>query len=286
MAEISSAQVMKLRTISGQGMMDCKKALGEANGDIDKAVEILRKKGLATMAKRAERDTKEGKVVCVTAEGGKTIAMATLCCETDFVANSEDFKAVAAKVGDYALSCKADSGAQELMDSFTGGKKLSEVITDLVSKTGEKTQICDYARFTVQGTGMIGYYVHFNNKVGTMVEVETSTPAVAEAVKSIVNDICMHIAALKPMGLDETSISQETIAKEREIAAEQVKNKPANIVDKIVDGKIKKFFQDNCLVLQPFVKDNTKTVAGILSETAKKAGGTATIKRFVRFEIG
>jgi elongation factor Ts len=284
--EISAALVMKLRAMSGQGMMDCKKALAEAKGSLDEAMAILRKKGLATLAKRAERDTKEGKVVCQINGEGKVVAMATLCCETDFVANSEDFKAAAAVLGDYAIACPSDSGADALMGTFLSGKKFSDIITEAVSKTGEKIQVCDYARYTLGGTGLIGSYIHFNSKVGTMLEVETSSSAVAEAIGQVVSEIAMHIAAIKPMALDRNGIDAAVIAKEREIAAALVKNKPANIIEKIVDGKINKFFADNCLLEQPFVKDDTKSVKQALDEAAKKAGGQARIKRFVRFEIG
>ena len=284
--EISAALVMKLRQMSGQGMMDCKKAIAEAKGDLDEAMAILRKKGLATLAKRAERDTKEGKVICRTNGEGKIVAMAALGCETDFVANSEDFKAAAAVLGDYALACAADNGAENLMDTFLNGKKFSQIVTDTVSKTGEKMQVCDYARYALSGDGLIGTYIHFNNKVGTMLEVETSNVAVAEAVKTVVSEIAMHIAAIKPIALDRTSVDPALIAKEREIAADQVKNKPANIIDKIVDGKINKFLSDICLLEQPFVKDDSKSVRQALDDAAKKAGGQAKIKRFVRFEIG
>ena len=284
--EISAASVMKLRKMSGQGMMDCKKAIAEAKGDLDEAMAILRKKGLATLAKRAERDTKEGKIICQASGDGKIVAMAALGCETDFVANSEDFKAAAAVLGDYALACAADSGADNLMDTFLNGKKFSQIITDTVSKTGEKMQVCDYARYARGGDGLIGTYIHFNNKVGTMLEVETSNAAVAEALKTVVSEIAMHIAAIKPMALDRTGIDPALIAKEREIAADQVKNKPANIIEKIVDGKINKFLSDICLLEQPFVKDDSKSVKQALDDAAKKAGGQAKIKRFVRFEIG
>jgi elongation factor Ts len=284
--EISAALVMNLRKMSGQGMMDCKKALAEANGDLDEAMAILRKKGLATLAKRAERDTKEGKVICTTDGKGTIVAMATLCCETDFVAGSDDFKAAAAVLGDYAMACAADSGADNLMETSLNGKKFSQIITDTVSKLGEKMQVCDYARYALGGDGLIGTYIHFNNKVGTMLEVETSNAAAAEAVKTVVSEIAMHIAAIKPMALDRTNIDPALIAKERDFAADQVKNKPANLIEKIVDGKINKFLADNCLIEQPFVKDDSKSVKQVLDDAAKKAGGQAKIKRFVRFEIG
>ncbi len=286
MAEISAAAVMKLRKMSGQGMMDCKKALMETNGDLDAAMEMLRKKGLATLEKRAGRDTSEGRVLCTGSDDGKTVTMVSLCCETDFVAKSDDFIEAADKLMECALKAPAEEGGQVLMDVELDGKKFSDYLTDLVSKTGEKTEVGDYVRYTVAGSGVVGAYVHFNNKVGAMVEVETGTDAVADAVKTVANEICMHIAAMNPASLDQDSFDPAVIEKERAIAAEQVKNKPANIIDKIVDGKIAKFLKDNCLVEQPFVKDDSKTVGQALADAAKSAGGEAKIKKFVRIEIG
>ena len=288
MADISAALVMKLRKMSGQGMMDCKAALAETAGELDEAMTLLRKKGLATMEKRAGRETSEGKVVCSAQKDGKLAAMATLCCETDFMAKSDDFNAVTEILGKCILSCDADNGVENLTETEIDGKKFSEIITEAVSKTGEKTELGDYARFKIGGAGLIGTYVHFNGKIGAMVEIETSDDSVAAdgAMKQLATDICMHIAAIKPIGLDESSIDAKVIEKEKAIAADQVKNKPANIIDKIVEGKMKKFFADNCLVAQAFVKEEKKTVAEVLAKTAKDAGGTATIKQFVRFEIG
>jgi elongation factor Ts len=286
MAEISASVVMKLRKLSGQGMMDCKKALEDAEGDMDKALDMLRKKGLATLAKRADKETSEGRIVRAVSPDGKAVALATLCCETDFVANNDDFKAACETLAQCALTVAAETGAEALMDCLVGGKKFSELMTELVSKTGEKTQVGDYLRYKLSGPGIIGNYVHFNSKVGTMLEIEASSDAVAGALKTIANEIAMHITAINPVGLDRESVDPAVVAREREIAADQVKDKPANMVDKIVDGKMAKFFKDNCLVDQPFVKDDTKTVSEALTAVAKAAGGTAKIKRFVRFEIG
>jgi elongation factor Ts len=288
MVEISSAVVVKLRKLSGQGMMDCKKALEEANGDMDKAVEILRKKGLATMAKRSDRETTQGLVVSKTSADGKTAVMATLCCETDFVARTEDFVATAKKLCDYGLACAADEGIDKLNETVVGGRKLADVITELVSKTGEKTQAGDYARFSFKGSGLISIYIHFNNKVGTMVQLETSDDKVASSpqVKTVAADVAMHITATKPLALDKDGIDPKVVEQERVIYADQVKNKPAAILDKIVDGKMAKFYADTCLLLQPFVKDDSKTVAQVVAEAAKQGGGTAKIVRFVRFEVG
>ena len=288
MSEISASTVMKLRKMSGQGMMDCKKALIEADGDVDKAVEVLRKKGLATLAKRAERQTCEGLLVCKTTDNGKTAAMATLCCETDFVAKSDDFATAAGKLADYAMACTADEGAENILETAIDGKKFSDIITEIVSKTGEKTLVGDFVRFRLDGPGLIGTYVHFNKKVGTMLQIETSDEKVAASdnLRQTAVDIAMHITAARPIALDKDSLDTETIETEKEIYAEQVKNKPANIVEKIVDGKLKKFFAENCLLEQRFVKDDSKTIAQLLAEAGKQAGGEAKIKRFARFEVG
>jgi elongation factor Ts len=286
MAEISATLVMELRKISGQGMMDCKKALQESEGNIDEAMNILRKKGLATLAKRAGRETSEGRVVSKSSDDGKTATMATLCCETDFVAKSDDFIATAKLLADYALACPADEGADNLLESTIDGKKFSEVLTATVSKTGEKTQVGDYAKYKLDGPGIISTYIHFNEKVGTMVQIETSDEKTANALKQTASDIAMHITATKPLALDKDQIDAEMIERERAIFAEQVKNKPANIIDKIVEGKMQKFYAENCLLQQPFVKDDSKSVEKFLAEAAKQAGGQAKIERFVRFEVG
>ena len=288
MAEISAATVMKLRKMSGQGMMDCKKALQEADGNIEQAMDTLRKKGLATLAKRAERETTEGLVVSRSSQEGKTSVLATLCCETDFVAKSDDFVAMAQKLTDYAMVCPADQGAENILESLVDGKKFSDILTETVSKTGEKTQVGDYAKYQLDGPGLISTYIHFNDKVGTMVQIETSDDnvAAADVLKQTASDIAMHITATKPMALDKDEIDSETIEREKSIFAEQVKNKPANIIEKIVEGKMRKFFAENCLLDQPFVKDDSKSVAQVLTDAAKQAGGEAKIKRFVRFEVG
>jgi elongation factor Ts len=288
MAEISAALVMKLRKMSGQGMMDCKKALQESDGDINEAMNILRKKGLATLAKRAERETSQGLVVSKSSDDGKTAAMATLCCETDFVAKSDDFVAAAKSLADFALACPADQGAENLLETSINGKKFNDLLTETVSKTGEKTQVGDYAKYKLEGPGLICTYIHFNEKVGTMVQIDTSDEKTAEAdvLKRAASDIAMHITATKPLALNKDQIDAETIEREKAIFAEQVKNKPENIIEKIVQGKMHKFFAENCLLQQPFVKDDSKTVEQVLAETAKQAGGEAKIKRFVRFEVG
>ena len=288
MSEISASTVMKLRKMSGQGMMDCKKALAETDGDLEKAIDLLRKKGLATLSKRAERETSEGLVVCRAAEDRKQAVMASLCCETDFVAKSEDFVSTAERLLDYAEACSAEEGVEHVLDTELDGKKFNDVLTETVSKTGEKMQIGDFQRFTVDGSGLIGTYIHFNGKVGTMVRIETSDDNIAgaENVKQTAADIAMHITATKPIALDKDGIDAATVEREKGIFSEQVKNKPPQIIEKIVEGKLGKFFAENCLLEQPFVKDDSKSVGEVLADAAKQAGGEATIKEFVRFEVG
>jgi elongation factor Ts len=288
MAEISASIVVKLRKISGQGMMDCKKALEEANGDMDKAMEILRKKGLATLVRRAERETSEGAVVSWQSKDGKEAALATLCCETDFVAKSDDFVQLARDIRDYLGSSAADQGPENVLGTIVAGRTFQEVLTEVVSKTGEKMQVGDYARFRIQGAGLIGTYIHFNNKVGSMVQIDTSDAQVAQApsIRQAASDIAMHITASKPIALDVASLDPQVVEREKVIYAAQVQNKPPEVVNRIVEGKLKKFYSEYCLLQQPFVKDDSKSVQQVLAEAAKQAGGQASIRQFVRFEVG
>ena len=288
MAEISASLVMKLRKTSGQGMMDCKKALNEADGDIEKAMDILRKKGLATMAKRAERETSEGIVIGKTSQDGDVAILVSLCCETDFVAKSDDFTVAADKLADYAIACPQDGGAENILETTLDGVKFSDALMELVSKTGEKTEVGDFAKYKLQGPGLIATYIHFNKKVGAMIQIDADSEQVAKSdlLKQAANDITMHITAINPLALEKEDIDPELIEKEKAVYADQVKDKPENIVEKIVEGKLNKFFSEKCLLSQPFVKDDSKTVAQVVEEAAKQAGGGAKIKRFVRLGVG
>ena len=286
-AEISASAVMALRKMSGQGMMDCKKALSEADGDVELAMEELRKKGVATLEKRSDRETANGLVVSKTSDDGRVGVIASLCCETDFVARSDGFVAAAHLLGDYAMACETES-VESLLATVVDARAFREVITECVSKTGEKMEVGEFARFGLAGSGCISHYVHFNGKTGAMVLVEASDDRVggSEALQAVANDVAMHVTAAKPLALDKGGIDADTVEKEKEIYAEQVKNKPAEIIDKIVEGKLRKFFSEQCLLQQPFVKDDSKSVEQVVSEAAKQAGGTATVSRFVRLEIG
>ncbi len=175
-----------------------------------------------------------------------------------------------------------------MLQTVIAGKSFQEVLTEVVSKTGEKVQLGDYVRFRVEGTGLIGIYIHFNKKVGSMVQIDADSEEAAQSpvIKQASSDIAMHITASKPLALDAASLDPQVIERERAIYAAQVQNKPPEIVSRIVEGKMKKFHSDYCLLQQPFVKDDTKTVEQMLAEATKQAGGQATIRQFVRFAVG
>ena len=209
------------------------------------------------------------------------------CCYCSFFSEpitNHDAK----KLVDYAMASSADEGAENILETAVDGKKFSDVINEIAAKIGEKTLVGDFAKFSLEGPGLISPYVHFNSKVGAMLQVETSDDKVAAAdnVKKTAVDIAMLITAVKPIALDKDSVDAKTIETEKQIYAEQVKNKPPNIVEKIVEGKLKKFFAENCLLEQQFVKDDSKTVSQVLAGAVKEAGGEAKITKFVRFSVG
>jgi len=290
MAEISAAAVMKLRKMSGQGMMDCKKALGETDGNVEEAMMLLRKKGLATLAKRAGRDTNQGVVYASYCPDGNVAVLVGLCCETDFVAKSDDFRATAKLLGDYAMRTEIFDSVESLMEVEYEDKKFGEVLTDLVSKTGEKTEVGFFQKYRVEPenpTEFVSFYTHFNSKVGAMVmfECDSAKTAANKELQELGKEVAMHIVAVSPLALDKSGIDQDLIAQEKAIYADQVKDKPANMIDRIIEGKLNKFLADRCLLSQPFVKDDSKTVEKAVADAGKAAGGTAKIKQFVRFSV-
>jgi len=290
MAGISATQVKQLREQTGQAMMDCKRALIETDGDMEKAVDLLRKKGMAVLEKRGGRDTKEGRIVGEITPDGKKAVLGMLCSETDFTSKNEDFQNAAQKLGQALLA------ADQVPDSVEGvatldigdGKKVGDVVNEIISKTGEKITIGGFVRFELDGPGLLKCYVHFNQKVGTILQVEAENELAAQhdAVKQLVNDLTLHITASNPTAVSRDDVDPEMLAHEKEIAAAQVEGKPANIIDKIVTGKINKWFQQIVLLEQPFVKDDSKTVTQVLDEAAQAAGGKLSIKQFRRFQIG
>jgi elongation factor Ts len=275
MAEITAALVGKLREMTNAGLMDCKKALNESGGDLQSAVELLRKKGVATAAKKAGREANEGVIAQYIAPGGKLGALVEINCETDFVAKNETFRAFADEV---AKTLANDPNAD-----------LETMRTAQVAKLGENIKISRHARLEVAGTGLIAGYIHTGAKVGVLVEVGASNEATVsqESFRELVRDITLQIAAATPSCVSREEIPAQVLEKEKEIAAEQVKGKPAQAIAGIVQGKLEKFYQTICLLDQGFVKKNGEvTVKEHLGIKGKELNDTLAIRRFLRFQVG
>lgn len=277
MAEITASMVKELREATNAGMMECKKALTEAGGDKEQAVKLLREKGLAIAEKKASRAANEGVVAATIAPDGKTGAMIEVNCETDFVAKNEKFLAFTAELAEKALQSD-DNIADAVKDMVTA--KIAEI--------GENIIFCRNCRFVLQGPGAIATYIHFGNKIGVLLEMGCGKQETAEtpAFKELIKDITLHIAAAAPAYLDKTGVPDEVQAAEREIYANQVKDKPANIIEKIVDGKMQKFYSQTCLVDQGFIKDPDTSITDLIAAKSKEAGDTISIRRFQRYQVG
>jgi len=274
---ITAQDVNKLRTMTGAGMMDCKKALTEANGDFEKAIEILRKKGQKVSASRSDKDAKEGSVFIKSSDDKKEAVLIALNCETDFVAKNDEFQNLGKLIAETAFTRKsADRDA--LMNEKVGDLTIGEKITELVGKIGEKLEISAFVH--MKGEAVVPY-IDAGSKLGVLVSLKgVNGKDVSEAGK----DVGMQIAAMNPVAVDETNVDKTLIEKELEIAKAQIiaEGKPANMVEKIAQGKLQKFYKDNTLVHQIFVKDNSKTIAQYLDSVSKGL----TVAEFKRVAIG
>jgi len=276
MSDFTAADVAKLRESTGAGLMDCKKALVESKGDSSKAVDILRARGVASAAKKASRDAKDGVIAQHVQPGAKVGVLVEINCETDFVARNETFKAF------------CDDLARKLSSQATVESLEPERVA-AVAKIGENIKVARFVRFEVSGNGMIAAYIHTGAKVGVLVEVGAKNEASVglEEFKQLVRDITLQIAAANPTVVSRDQLAADVVAKEKEIAAEQVKNKPPQAIAKIVEGKMEKFFGGVCLVDQGFVKRNSEvTVKEHVAGVAKQLGDELEIRRFVRFQLG
>lgn len=253
MAKITAAEVNKLRKTTGAGMMDCKKALVEAEGNFDKAIEVLRKKGQKVAAKRADRESSEGAVIAKTNADASKGVIVSLNCETDFVAKNDGFVQLAHELAEAALNY-ADKEA--FLKADFNGLSVEEKLTEQTGVIGEKIEI---GAFETLEAPFVGSYIHAGNKIATLTGLSQNV----EGAEEIAKDVAMQAAAMDPIALNEESVSQETIDKEIEIAKEQIKKegKPENMWDKIAQGKLKRFFKDNTLVNQDFIKDSKISVA-------------------------
>jgi elongation factor Ts len=274
-AEINAASVGKLREMTGAGLMDCKKALVEAKGDLNVAVDTLRKKGMATASTKGTREAREGVIAQYIAPGGRLGVLVEVNCETDFVGRNEMFRQF------------ADETAKKLASNPNVDLEADRVA--MVAKIRENIKVARHERMEVAGNGMIAAYIHTGAKVGVLVEVGAGKEGTVanDEFKQLVKDITLQIAAGHPLSVSREQIPADVLAKEKEIAAEQVKGKPAQAIAKIVEGKLEKFYQTHCLVDQGFVKKNSEvSVKEHMGSVAKQLGDEITIRRFVRFQVG
>ncbi len=277
MAEITAASVAKLRQMTGAGMMECKKALVEAGGNMDQAVDNLRKSGAASAAKKSLRDAREGVIAQHITPDGKAGVLVEVNCETDFVARNESFTAFCDEI---ARKIAANPAADLEADRQAA-----------VTKIGENIKITRHARLEVAGNGLIAAYIHTGGKVGVLVEVgaDKAETVNRDEFKQLVKDITLQIAAGNPQAVSREQVAPEVIQKEREIAAQsdRLKGKPEHALEKILAGMLDKFYQTYCLVDQGFVKRNGEiSVKDHVAEVAKQLGDTIVIRRFVRYQVG
>ncbi|MCH8330306.1 MAG: elongation factor Ts [Bacteroidetes bacterium] len=259
--EITAKEVNELRKKTGAGLMDCKKALVEANGDFDAAIDILRKQGQKISAQRADREALEGVVIAITTDDAKRGVIVNLSCETDFVAKNEEFIGFAQSVADAALENNIIS-KDDLMETKMNGLSLKEKLDEQIGRIGEKLEIPNYV--TLEGESVVSY-IHAGNRIGVLVSMNKEKD---DSIETVGRDIAMQIAAMSPLAINKDSIEQSVIDKELEIAKEQVRaeGKPEELIEKIAEGKLNKFFKENTLMNQAFVKDGAKTVEQVLKE--------------------
>ena len=292
---VTAKDVQVLRQRTGAGMMDCKKALEETGGDVDKAVEYLRKKGIAKAEKRADRAASEGQIVALVSDDAKTGAIVELNSETDFVARNEEFGALAQAVAEQLFGDATFDGVVTMANEGEfmakpwhkdGTKSVAEAVKEASGKTGENVILRRYARFTTDG--VIGSYVHHNGRVAVLVDV---TGGSGNAVVALAKSIAEHIAAgvpMVPLGVNREEIKSEIVDRERRIYEEQARTagKPDAMIGKIVDGQVDKFYAQNTLLDQPWVRDDSKTIRQLVADAGKEAGATLIVRRFARFQMG
>lgn len=288
MANVTAAMVKELREMTGVGMMECKKALVEADGDMDKAVDILRTHGLAAVAKKAGRATNEGTVMVIANDDHSIAAMAELNCETDFVGTNEVFRAYAAQIAQAVLD-DAPADIEALKQISVDGQTIEEILADAIHKLGENMQISRIVRMEADG-GYISTYSHMNGKIGILVKFAFSNPATASDENFITfsKDIAMQIAAMNPVSISREDVPEDIRAHEMEIYKAQAaeSGKPENIQEKIATGRMEKYYKENCLLEEDFVKDGDKTVGGLMKEVSKACSDEISIVAFERYALG
>jgi len=287
MAEITAALVKELRDKTNAAMMQCKKALTETGGDIEAAADYLRKKGIADSDKKASRDAKEGIIAAHVSDDGQLGALVEVNCETDFVAKNENFQSFVAEVNSAVANSDA-ADVEGVLATTHGDATVETYVKGKITELGENLVLRRFDRFATQGTGTVASYIHLAGKVGVLIEVGCGSDATVgnDTFKEVVKDLTLHIAAAQPTCINRNEVDSNLVAKEREIFAEQMKDKPANVIDKIIEGKLEKFYATTCLLEQGFVKDPDQSVNDLLAAKGKELDDTLEVRRFARFAVG
>lgn len=284
---ISASMVKELRDRTGAAMMACKKALTESNGDIDKAIEVLREKGLAAAAKKAGRVAAEGLVVTYLSDDKKSGAIVEVNCETDFVSANEEFVSLANNIAKMAAMTSATTVEDLLNEKYidNSSSTVKDTLTALIAKLGENMNVRRFIKYT-EAKGIVESYIHGGGRIGVLVKL--SCEKESDILSELSKDICMQIAAANPLFLNEDQVDTKTLNSEREIYRVQALNegKPEKIVDKMVEGRIKKYLKEVCLVDQVWVKDSDLTISKLLQLKSKEVGAPIIIESFTRFERG
>ncbi len=288
MAEITAQAVNEFRKRTGLGLMECKALLKEAGGDIQKAETLAKEKGVKTAAGRAGRATNAGRIEVVFSPDAKAGAIIELNCETDFVARNDEFRQTAKELAEHILKTGSEGNLLEQKYAGDPSKTLQQVITELNARTGENVALPRAARFVVEGSGRVDSYIHHDAKSGAMVEVRTSldTTADSEAVRQLVKDLALQVVAAKPVGVNRDDVPKAQVEEQSRIFAAQVENqqqgKPENIRQKIAEGMLNKWFAENVLLDQEFVKDPSKKVRDVVAA----AGADVKVVQFARYVVG
>jgi len=286
MAAITVELIKTLRDKTNAGMMDCKAALAEAGGDLAEAETILRKKGIADAEKKAGRTAKEGVVASRVSEDGKSGILVEVNCETDFVAKNDNFRDFVEAILDHIAGAPVVVSLEELLaQPYAGGGTLEEFIKAKVGELGENMGLTRFERYDLAGEGLVSSYIHMQGRVGVLIEV-TASQAEAASVRELVKDLTLHIAAAQPVCIERSEVPSELVEKEKEIFREQMKDKPANVIDKIIEGKLGKFYATHCLLEQPFIKDGDRSIQQLIAEVATEVGGDISVTRFARYSVG
>lgn len=295
--EISAEMVRTLREKTGAGMMKCKEALQICKGNAEDAIDYLRKKGLASAENKAGRTTSQGLINACVSDDRRTGAIIEINCETDFVARNEHFREFSKKLGTHLLAQRAVKTPEDLnKSSFANGPVVDEARKALVTKTGENVTFgrCERLEIVSGHYGVLDAYVHGDGNPGVLVQIEcaSETGAKHDDLKAFAHEVSLQIAAMKPRFVNRGEVPQDVLAREKDVVLGQIKNdpknanKPENIMAKIVDGRIDKYFKEFCLVEQIFIRDDTKTILDLINDLSKKLGGEVKIVSFRRWGIG